>query len=552
MSKPQDFAGQKKSTRRSRVGRVILVAASLALLCALIFLGLLWRPSGLYVGSKKFSLNVATLAPKGPFADEGFWIHDGWDGPNDFTHGQLYGLKFGNRLIRLDILEDPVAAIRRHLPKTVPGLLQAFSSKDYLVKKCAGEALVKMGPSAQSALSVLLDRYQQGDEDAEWVILELAKSASASAVPPLSAALTDAHQRIRQKAAEALGEIGAGAVASVPRLQNLLHDSAPDVVITSSLSLRKIDKRDHGEVTALIGLLTNKDPQIAGRDVFALGEFGAAAAAAVPTLMTTIEDGDPQMPGLVARTLGLIGPAARPAIPRIISLLQSDNPQTLMFSMEALGRLGEFAKAAIPELLDLAEKKEQMVGAIAALSSMGGDALPGLVDLYRHGTNDQYLWVARAFRAQGAHASAAVPTLMADLQSDRSQRVTTAAWTLGCIGDKAKAAVPRLAELIQDSDPQLRVLAAEALWRIDQQTNAVLRVMIGELSDWSKNPQALISQTTLGFFQPREETAAEVVGEIGPVASGAIPFLQKMSRSSYDSNKEAAAKALNKIARQGL
>jgi hypothetical protein len=76
--------------------------------------------------------------------------------------------------------------------------------------------------------------------------------------------------------------------------------------------------------------------------------------------------------------------------------------------------------------------------------------------------------------------------------------------------------------------------------------------MIGELSDWSKNPQALISQTTLGFFQPREETAAEVVGEIGPVASGAIPFLQKMSRSSYDSNKEAAAKALNKIARQGL
>jgi HEAT repeat protein len=377
-----------------------------------------------------------------------------------------------------------------------------------------------MGPSAQSALSVLLDRYQQGDEDAEWVILELAKSASASAVPPLSAALTDAHQRIRQKAAEALGEIGAGAVASVPRLQNLLHDSAPDVVITSSLSLRKIDKRDHGEVTALIGLLTNKDPQIAGRDVFALGEFGAAAAAAVPTLMTTIEDGDPQMPGLVARTLGLIGPAARPAIPRIISLLQSDNPQTLMFSMEALGRLGEFAKAAIPELLDLAEKKEQMVGAIAALSSMGGDALPGLVDLYRHGTNDQYLWVARAFRAQGAHASAAVPTLMADLQSDRSQRVTTAAWTLGCIGDKAKAAVPRLAELIQDSDPQLRVLAAEALWRIDQQTNAVLRVMIGELSDWSKNPQALISQTTLGFFQPREETAAEVVGEIGPVGRG--------------------------------
>jgi hypothetical protein len=113
MSKPQDFAGQQKSTRRSRVGRVILVAASLALLGALVFLGLLWRPSGLYMGSRKFSLNVASLAPKGPFADEGFWIHDGWDGPNDFTHGQLYGLKFGNRLIRLDILEDPYLSTSR-------------------------------------------------------------------------------------------------------------------------------------------------------------------------------------------------------------------------------------------------------------------------------------------------------------------------------------------------------------------------------------------------------------------------------------------------------
>src|SRR5665213_1708826 len=217
-----------------------------------------------------------------------------------------------------------------------------------------------------------------------------------------------------------------------------------------------------------------------------------------------------------------------------------------MFSMEALGRLGEDAKAAIPKLLELAESEKQMVGAISALSSMGDDAIPGLINLYRHGTNKQYLWVARAFRTQGANAAAAVPTLMADLQSSRSQRVTTAAWTLGYIGDKAKAAVPRLAELIQAGDPQLRVLAAEALWRIDQQTNAVLRVMVSELSDWSKNPNALRAQTTRGFFKPREETAAEVVGEIGPVASEAIPFLQKMLRRSYDSNKEAAAGSLKK------
>ena len=442
MSKLRDFAGKQTRIRRSRVARVVWVVACIVLLGALALLGLLWRPSGLYVGSRRFSLNVATLSPRGPFAGEGFWIHDGWDGPTgDFTHGQLYGLKFGSRLIRLDILEDPVAAIKKHLPKTVSGLLEVFSSEDGLVKRCAGEALVKMGPSAHLAPPVLLDRYQQGDEDAEWVILGLAASAGSSAVPPLSAALTDAHRRIRLKAAEALGGIGADAFASVAGLRNLLHDPAPDVVVTSALSLRKIDKRDHGEVAPLIGLITNQDAQIAASAVVALGEFGADAAAAVQPLTTTMAVVDSQIAGVAARTLGLIGPVARPAIPRIISLLQSDNPQTLMFSMEALGRLGEDAKSAIPELMLLAERKKQMVGAISALSSMGGDALPGLIDLYRHGTNDQFLWVARAFRAQGANASAAVPTLMADLLSDRSQRLATAAWTLGCMGDKAKAAI---------------------------------------------------------------------------------------------------------------
>jgi len=304
MSKPQDLASDQTGTRRSRVGRVIWTVASLALLGALILFGVLRSPTGLDVGSRTFSLNVATLAPGSLFADQGIWIHDGWDGPTgEFAHGELYGLRLGNRLIRLDILDDPVAAIRRHLPKAVSGLLEVFSSNDPLAKRCAGEALVAMGPSAQSALPVLLDRYQQGDEEAEWVILGLAKSAGASAVSPLSAALTDSHAGIRQKAAEGLGEIGGGAVASVPRLMDLLHDSAPEVVVTASLSLRKIEKRDHGEVTALIGLTTNKDPKIAARDVFALGEFGADAAAAVPPLMRTLEDGDPQMAGLAARTL---------------------------------------------------------------------------------------------------------------------------------------------------------------------------------------------------------------------------------------------------------
>jgi HEAT repeat protein len=554
MIKPEKLGDKQKGSYQLHLGRITLLAPVVSLVIVLTLILFFQKPRSFYREGRKFSFSVQSLKSTGPFADQGLWVRSGWDDPTgEFSHGEIYGLKLGKKLLRLDIVYDPIAAIRKGLPKNVPGLMEVLSSKDsFLVKRCAGEALVKMGPSARSALPALLMRCEQGDEDVEWVILELAKAAGASAVSPLAAALTDGHPIIRQKAAEALGEIGTDAAPSVPKLTGALHDPAPAVIIASALSLRKIDKHDDGEVGALIELLTNKDTQIRARAVFALGEFGADASEAVDPLMNTLETGDSQAEGLTARTLGLIGPAAQPAIPRIITMLDSDNSQTLMFSMEALGRFGIEAKAAIPRLLVLAERKEQMVGAISALSSMGADAMPGLLALYRHGKDRQHSWIAREFIKQGPNAAAAVPTLVEDLQSERRNRAATAAWALGSIGDSAKVAVPRLVELIHDDDPQVRILAAEALWRIDRQTNAVLPVMIGELKNWSKDPQAVMGYMTQEFFPSRQETAAEVLGEIGPPASEAVPLLQIMLRSSFDRHKQAAAKALMEITQQSF
>ncbi len=382
----------------------------------------------------------------------------------------------------------------------------------------------------------------------EWVILELAKTAGASAVSPLSEALKDVDPKIRQKAAEALGEIGADAAPSVPKLAERLHDAAPAVVIASALSLRKIDKHDHGEVSALIGLLTKNDLQLRAGAIWALGEFGEDAGRAVPPLMEILANGNPETAGITARTLGLLGPAARPAIPLLIGRLESHDPQSLMFTMQALSRFGEDAKAAIPKLLQLAEKEEQMWGSISALSLMGTNAVPGLVELYRHGEHrQQSSSAARAFMKMGPMAAAAVPALVESLVSESTGETARAAMALGSMGEKAKVAVPRLTELTHDKDVYVRLRAAEALWRLDRQTNAVLPVMVAELEDWSKDPNALLGRTSDESNQSRQEVAAEVLGEIGPAAKEAVPPLQMMLRSTFDSQKESAAKALKRI-----
>lgn len=532
----------------SRRWKLALLALGISL-AAVITLAFVWhKPRSIYWSGRTFSLSVQSLSSGNPFTDERLFVRSGWDGPTgEFTHGQLYGLKLGNRLLRLDILYDPIAAIKNRLPHTIPGLLAELASKDPLVKQCAGQALISMGAQAQSALPDLLRHYQQGDEDVEWIILGISKAAGVSAVSPLCEALNDGGPKTRQKAAEALGEIGADAVSAMPKLVRALHDPAPNVVMVSALSLRKIEKHDHGEVHALTGLLTNEDPQVRVGAVYALGEFGEDAADAVQPLLKVLKSSTPEEAGLAARTLGLIGPLAQPAIPHITNLLNSENPQTLMFSMEALGRFGEDAKAAIPKLLELADRPEQMWGAISALSSMGTDAVPGLVELYRNGKRGQHSWAARAFMKQGPKAAAAVPALAEDLNSESAGRVALAAMVLGHIGEKAKVTVPRLAKLIHDANPHVRLRAAEALWRLDRQTNAVLPVMIAELEAWSKDPNALLGETSDEHGQTRQQVAAGVLEEIGPAAHEAVPFLRMMLRSSFDNQKEAAAKALNKI-----
>ena len=118
-------SGGKGRRRRSHMVRIVWLASILVIVFVLTLSLILRRPRSFYWSARKYSLSTQSLSPGGPFADEGWWVHSGWDvpSPNDFRHGKMYGLKLGKRLIRLDILDDPIAAIRRNLPHTTPGLI---------------------------------------------------------------------------------------------------------------------------------------------------------------------------------------------------------------------------------------------------------------------------------------------------------------------------------------------------------------------------------------------------------------------------------------------
>lgn len=104
-------------------------------------------------GSRSFGLSIQTVTRNGPFHAERFFFHTGWDGPTgSFSAGDIYGIKLGNRLLRLDIVDDPIAAAKHKLPATVNELVTALGSRDGWLRLCALERLGELGGAAVPAI----------------------------------------------------------------------------------------------------------------------------------------------------------------------------------------------------------------------------------------------------------------------------------------------------------------------------------------------------------------------------------------------------------------
>jgi len=504
-----------------------------------------------YWHGRKIHLQSRSMQ-QGGLSEKKFWVHDFWDGPTgEWTRGDFYGVRFGHKLFGLDVTYDPIGAIKRSLPKSLPGLLTKLNTKDPLVFQCVVETLKQFGPEAKPAIPILLARCTNGDDFVAGAIVELARSAGPASIPILSDALTNDDTRIVAKAIETLGELGTNAVAAIPILSSLLKNSCSTNVLASAYALRKITTENHGEVESLIRLLDDGDPQVQRGTIFVLGEFGADASEAVVPLLRFLDPARPEITGWTARTLGMIGSAAQIAIPRLVTVLNERNPTNIVFIMEALGAFGDRASVAVPILCEIAKdspESRERTEAIKSLAAIGTNSIPCLLALYES-RKSPYTSLSRALTTLGTAAAPALPVLLQELGAEKPYRAAAAAMALGSIGAPARGAVPRLTELLQSADPHLRIRSAEALWRIDRQTNLILAVMIQELDEWSKGPSALVEYAEDRHGQSRQQIAARILGEIGPSAREAIPVLQTLQRSAFDEQRRAATEALEKISR---
>ena len=205
-------------------------------------------------------------------------------------------------------------------------------------------------------------------------------------------------------------------------------------------------------------------------------------------------------------------------LPVLVEGLRSENEAHQVYAAYACRNLGSFAEPAVSALIDVMNDQEHETAAhhaIQALEAIGhasASAVVGLVGLL-DGIGPDSLGIHLA------HAWAAIAAL-------------------GAIGPAAQGAVPALQQCldVDGSDDgflrQVQLSAAEAIWQISGDTQAALRVATKMLGDDESGNRCF---------------AAELLGNLGPVARPAIADLQRLLDDAEECVRRQAAESLRQI-----
>jgi HEAT repeat protein len=310
---------------------------------------------------------------------------------------------------------------------------------------------------------------------------------------------------------------------------------------------------------------------------------------ATPSLLAARRRGDIRLYRRCAAVLVRIG---TPAAKGLVEALQ-ENPEEQRIEVP-LVRLGKIAVPALRDALNDDGVAEAAARVLGAMGASAVDAVPDLIALLQKkqisiGARRE---AARALGRIGEPPAEVVPALIAALKDRRMEVRIQAAEALGWIGPEAKEATPALAAATQDEEPKLARKACQALSFIADPAAAgplfeVFQSNRAEVSDeaglalWNlgakaervwpallKMAQGPLEKTgaarnLLASYGPlvvpllkdalrdeeaaRRETAAEILGRIGPPARPAVPELLAALRDKTSNVSLMSAIALAEI-----
>lgn len=238
--------------------------------------------------------------------------------------------------------------------------------------------------------------------------------------------------------------------------------------------------------------------------------MGEAARPAVPDMIQALNHGTYR--GNILSLLMRLGPVAADAVPDIVSFLNDD--LLAADALQALKAMGPAARSSVPALEPLLTNSEPGIRMLAAAAVARIQEKPDLaVPILLDGLHKPQRWKDGTFlRIQTFHP-------IRDMPESVTSGADAAAILVGECGPPARAALPTLEQGFKNGNEWIRLSSAQAYWRISGDVDNTLPVLL-EMLHAPRPPDTGINVQLVRVI--------EVVEEMGPAATNAIPALLKL------------------------
>ena len=268
------------------------------------------------------------------------------------------------------------------------------------------------------------------------------------ALPDLVSSIDDDDAKVREAAAQAIGNMGPDALTT---LTGMLSHHDKYVRRHAVWAMGKLGPLAKPSLPDLCATLKNSDPRTASGAAQAIGNMGADGSDAIPALAEAMRGTNIVLCRLAAKALSQIG---QPALSTLISHLQHSDPFVRGESALAIGWMGPVARSAVPVLTQVVR------GPRASLSRTPP---PPPVSSSSKKSSGEAEWVGDSETITPAQ----IP--MAEVASTEDSCRIYAAQALGRIGPGAAAALGDLREAARTGPDQLRQAAQQAIRQIEAQ-----------------------------------------------------------------------------------
>lgn len=384
--------------------------------------------------------------------------------------------------------------------------------------------------SGLTVVKVLLEAAKSYDANVRETVARLLMSVDDSMLQPLTSELINPDTAIRRQAVTLLGKLkNPEAIGSISELiSNKTEDS--EVLYSAAIALETIGGT--GIVEPLKLLLKTNGSQARLHAAKLLGMMRVNSA--VPELLPLLADDNSYVKNTAMMALTNIG---EPAVPDLIEVLNKSAKNILPDKKEdmSLGFLANVyinedrltarrnstqtavmtvladmkAKSAIPDLIGKLDDEELQSGAAAALTTMGGEAVPALIDLLDSSDKDLRIQASSILSSIGDLR--AVTPLISSLKNDSAKDVrSNAATALGNMKARGEnnQAVEALTDAL-DADEKTMVSTIVALGAIEVKNDQAIEKLIEIASDrYERESIRTKAFTALQSLAPKAATDA--------------------------------------------